>query len=234
MKKYQNKSIDQITCDILGPKGSYWIKNKDYIKYNFALRLFQYSSGKMLDCTAHLNTNILPSNPIKRKKITDKYRSIRKSSTREKQFQRLLIGNYGVFETLTPKKCNLSSKKANELKKTGQAKVSDFVSDHIVGVTSIGEYVTSNFKKKYLKIEENNDWKKLKYPDILISISEMCDDWLPSHLWLWSMCRLTKEEHDFGTDGIRLERGTNMKVGDKKKLKHYNNVGIIVEEYKNI
>ena len=232
MKKYQNKSIDQITSNILGAKGSYWIKNKNYIKYNFALRLFQYSAGKMLDYTAHLNTSILPSDPIERKKITDKYRSKRISSTRAKQFQRLLIGNYGVFETLTAKKCNLSSKKANELKLSGKSKNSDFVSDHIIGVTSIGEYVIKNFKAKYLKIKQDKDWVELDYPYILLSINKMCDDWLSNHLWLWAMCRLTKEEHDSGEDGIRVERGTNIKVDDKRKLKHYSDAGIIIEEYK--
>ena len=29
MKKYQNKSINHITSDILGSKVSYWIKNQD-------------------------------------------------------------------------------------------------------------------------------------------------------------------------------------------------------------
>ena len=40
-KMVKNPHLDSITSDILGPKGSYWIKNKSYIKYNFALRLFQ-------------------------------------------------------------------------------------------------------------------------------------------------------------------------------------------------
>lgn len=228
----KNPHLDSITSDILGPKGSYWIKNKSYIKYNFALRLFQYSAGKKLDYTAHLNTNILPSDNDKREKVIDKYRSIRRSSTRAKQFQRLLIGNYGVFETLTSKKCNLSSKKANELKRIGNSKSSDFVSDHIIGVTSIGEYVIRNFKKKYLKIKKDENWLELDYPYILESIDKMCDNWLSNHLWLWAMCRLTKEEHDLGEDGKRVKRGTDMKIDDKRKLKHYNDAGVIIEEYK--
>jgi len=227
-----NHSLDKITANILGPTGSYWIKNKDYIKYNFALRLYQYSAGKMLDYTAHLDTKILPSDDNERERVIASQRSIIQTSTRAKQFQRLLFGNYGVFETLTAKKCNLSSKKANELRSTGNSKNNNFVSDHIIGVTSIGEYVIKNFKKKYLKIKEDKNWLELDYPYILKAIDEMCDDWLSNHLWLWAMCRITKEEHDLGEDGVRVERGTSMKIDDKRKLKHYNNAGIIIEEYK--
>ena len=49
-------------------------------------------------------------------------------------------------------------------------------------------------------------------------IEKMCDEWLPKHLWLWAQCRITKEEHK----SSNLERGTNIKISDKKKLYHYN------------
>ena len=100
----------------------------------------------MLDYSTH--TDILPQDINKRKEITDKIRADRRSSSRAKQFQRLLIGNYGVFETLTPCKCNLSSRKANQKSLQGYKASSNYVSDHIVGVTSIGVYVTKNFKSK--------------------------------------------------------------------------------------
>ena len=56
----------------------------------------------------------------------------------------------------------------------------------------------------------------------------MCDEWLPNHLWLWSQCRITKEEHK----SDRLKRGTDMSISNKKKLIHYNNAKIIIEKYK--
>ncbi len=228
----KNPHLDSITSDILGPKGSYWVKNKNYIKYNFALRLFQYSAGKKLDYTAHLDTNILPSDDNEREKVIATQRSIIHSSTRSKQFQRLLFGNYGAFETMTPKRCNLSSRKANELISMGNSKNSDFVSDHIIGVTSIGQYVIRNFEEKYLEIKRDENWLELDYADILKGIDIMCDSWLSNHLWLWAMCRLTKEEHNSGEDGKRVERGTNMSIDDKRKLKHYNDAGVEIEEYK--
>ena len=56
----------------------------------------------------------------------------------------------------------------------------------------------------------------------------MCKIWLPKHLWLWAMCRVTEDEHK----SSNLKRGTTMKVDDKRKLKHYNNANIIIEAYK--
>ena len=222
-----NPHLDSITSDILGPTGSYWKKNKDYIVYNFALRLYQYSAGKMFDYSVHENTKILPSNFHQRKEITDKIRAVRRSSSQAKQFQRLLIGNYGMFETLTPSKCKLSSKEANKLKLTGNSKQSNFVADHIIGVTSIGELATEELKANYLNIKTDTDWSKVNYVQIQKAIEKMCNKWLPNHLWLWAMCRVTKEEHK----SDRLKRGTDIEISDKKKLKHYNNANIIIEKY---
>ena len=216
-----NPHLNQITSDILGPRGSYWSKNQDYIIYSFALRLYQYSAGKVFDCSIHKTSDILPADLEKRLEITSKIREIRRSATRAQQFQRLLIGYYGLFENLTPYKCNLSSQIANMQK-------ANTVNDHIIGVTSIGKFTTEQFKKKYLKINDNSGWYGLSDLDITESIEKMCREWLPDHLWLWAQCRITKEEHKSNN----LARGTDMTVAEKMKLTHYNKAKIIIENYK--
>ena len=142
----------------------------------------------------------------------------------------------GAFKPLTfpyrSEKYNETREEGLKWLKKANIQKSNTVNDHIIGVTSIGEHTIENFKKSYLKIKEDKNWLELDYPYILESINKMCDDWLPNHLWLWAMCRLTKEEHDSGEDGIRVERGTSMKIDDKRKLKHYNDAGIIIEKYK--
>ena len=214
-----NPHLNTITSDVLS---QYWVKNKDYIIYNFALRLYQYAAGKTFDTSIHKTSSILPQDLKQRLEITGKIRMVRRTSSRAKQFQRLLIGYYGLFENLTPHKCNLSSKKAN-LEDSSKT-----VADHVIGVTSIGEYTIKEFQKKYLKVKPNVAWPE--FDDIYIkkSIEKMCYEWLPKHLWLWAQCRITKEEHK----SSNLERGTNMKISDKKKLYHYNKAKILVENYK--
>ena len=221
----------ELTSESLGPNSIYWLKNKKYLKYSFSLRVYQYAAGKMFDKTVHLNTNILPKNIKERFEITDKIRGINRSSSKEKQFQRLLIGNNGLFQHLSPSKCNLSSKAANKLKRSG-AISSNFVDDHIVGVTSIGEFVINEFKNNYLKIGSEQDWLDIDYIHIQKSLDKMSDEWLLNHLWLWATCRLTKEEHKCSKDNDKsLKRGTNMSIIDKVKLEHYNDANIIIEGY---
>ena len=77
-----NRPLNEITANILGPNGSYWQKNKKYIIYNFALRLYQYSAGKMFDYSIHKTTDILPSDLNKRLEITDKIRKVKRSASR--------------------------------------------------------------------------------------------------------------------------------------------------------
>ena len=216
-----NPYLNDITSDILGPTGSYWRKNKDYIIYSFGLRLYQYSTGKMFDCSIHKTTTILPKNSKKRDKITAKIRKEIRPASRAQQFQRLLIGFYGLFENLTPHRCNLSSKNANIQKY-------NTVNDHVIGVTSIGKFTTEEFKIKYLKVKNDKNWSEINYTDVTKSIEKMCYEWLPNHLWLWAQCRITKEEHK----SSNLERGTNMEIIEKMKLSHYNKARIIVENYK--
>tara|TARA_B100001250_G_scaffold123426_1_gene104794 strand:+ start:761 stop:1408 length:648 start_codon:yes stop_codon:yes gene_type:complete len=212
------KTLDELTKESLK---TVWQKNHDIIRYNFGLRLFQYSQGKVFDYSIHKNTNILPDDDVERTKIIKKFRSVRETSTVALQFQRLLIGSNGIFIHLSPSKCNLKSKSAIKDK-------SNTVDDHIMGVTSIAKHVISIYRKDYLKIQEHKDWSKIAKGTIERSISRMCENWLPKNLWLWSQCRITKEEHNKD----RLPRGTkSYSVDEKRRLEHYKAANIEICSY---
>ena len=68
---------------------------KEEIQYIFELRLFQYAAGRVYDSNF---SNL----------ITSSYRK------KSKQFQRLLLGVYGIPFKLSPFRSGLSSKRANE------------------------------------------------------------------------------------------------------------------------
>jgi hypothetical protein len=87
------------------------IQNKQ-IKYHFGLKLYQYASGKHYDHTLDWK------NDEEKKIVTDIYRgkTIR-GSRPEKQVQRLLLGYQALPIQLTPLRCNISSRAANNSKK---------------------------------------------------------------------------------------------------------------------
>ena len=83
--------------------------------------------------------------------ITSAYRQdCNEDTSRSKQFQRLLLGYYGLPFTLTPFRSGLSSKRANRT----QSKTTN---DHIIGVTLTGQYV-----KNELDNRVNDNYKDLK------------------------------------------------------------------------
>jgi|TARA_B110000263_G_C15125588_1_gene426428 hypothetical protein len=186
------------------------IQNKQ-IKYHFGLKLYQYASGKHYDHTLDWK------NDEEKKIVTDIYRgkTIR-GSRPEKQFQRLLLGYQALPIQLTPLRCNISSRAANNSKK-------QYVKDHVIGVTSAGQYIA-----RTLDALVSNNYKNISNIDN--AIREMTENWLKDHLWLWATCRVTHDEHK----QENLDRGDNrFTVDQKEKLLHYNEAGIIIEEYNN-
>ena len=82
--------------------------------------------------------------------------------------------------------------------------------DHIVGATTVGEYVHEMLKENDYRI----DW--------------MVDEWLYANLYLWATIKVTKEEHK-KENIIRGGAKSNVRklVNYKLNLKHYENVSDI-------
>ena len=186
--------------------------DKEQMQYWFGLKLYQYAAGQNYDL-------FIPSN--KRDKITSIYRgSTLRGSSKEKQFQRLLLGYNGLGIDLTPLRSGISSEAANN----SEAKT---VKDHVIGVTLAGQTIANELDRRVKK-----DYSKLD--KVQKHINRMCKDWLQHHLWLWVTCRLTYDEHSPN----RLKRASKIDPGSesildfKKNLKHYEQAGISVEEYK--
>ena len=194
-----------------------WEVEKNVLKYNFGLRLYQFSMGNLFDIS---ETKLLPKELDIRKNIISKIRHNRRSSSVSKQFQRLLIGFYGVPFNFTPKRCGISSKCANNDK-------TKIVNDHIIGVTSCAEYVIETFCKDFLLLKSIHSWNDVDNDRIIASIDNMANNWLKDNLWLWAQCRLTREEHK----GSNLKRGTSQSVDYKLQLKHYEDAGIEIVDY---
>ena len=203
---------------------NYWTENNKIIKYRFSLHLFQYTSGKFYD----YNNNI--------HNYDDAISYYRKSSggirssSKSKQFQRLLLG-YNIIN-LTPKRSGLSTRKANELRKNKKR----CVNDHIIGVTTIGEIVKNEFDRrliKELKIKNDNDPYKYLYKlkknkwflFVVKVIDDMANNWLPRNLILWAQCSVTENQHK--TDKIRRDEKDWRK---KLNFEHYSD-DIIIEKY---
>ena len=200
-----------------------WYKEKDYIKYVFGLRLFQYASGKIFDYSTFNYTNILSKDNDARTKMIKRYRSSGKSPL-SRQFQSSLLGYNGIPISLTPYKCQLSSKLANENKSFKKVKL---VNDHIMGVTTVADHIIKTFKKDFLGLKEKGQWSNLENKFIYECISKMCDEWLKENLWLWSQCRITFNEHKVD----KLPRGMDFSFEDKRALKHYKKADIKICEY---
>ena len=101
--------IENITKSNLQKIWNGSIKNvsQEQIKYHFGLKLYQYSAGKNFD-------TFIPES--KRKNITSVYRSQdSKVSSKEKQFQRLLLG-YQIPVDLTPLNVALVARKQIKIK----------------------------------------------------------------------------------------------------------------------
>ena len=211
---FKSKSLIDMTQESLG---KIWVDKKEEIKYNFGLRLYQYAMGKVFDCS---ETTLLPNNKKKRNVIIESIRGKRRSSSISRQFQRLLIGFYGISINLTSSRCGISSKKANRNK-------SNTVNDHVIGVTSSAEYVIKSYCEDFLEVNPNAPWDNISNEKIISSIDQMAKNWLKDHLWLWAQCRITKDEHK----GSNLIRGTSDSVEYKKSFLHYKEAGIKVEKY---
>ena len=218
MNDNKRNKLQELTHDSLD---RVWKHNSEIIKYTFGLRLYQYAQGKVFDYSCFNNSDILPKEERNRSKIIKQLRSKRVSSSVAMQFQRLLIGYNGIYVNLTPSKCNLSSVKANENK-------SKCTQDHVIGVTSVAKYVIEVFRKDFLKIKDHDDWSIYDNSKIQKSIGEMCNNWLKDNLWLWSQCRITKDEHKADI----LPRGTEISIQEKANLKHYDGANIVIECYK--
>jgi len=183
----------------------------EQIKYNFELKLFQYASGRVYDGGFS-------------KEVISIYRQEEgEDSSRSKQFQRLLLGNYGLPFSLTPFKSGLSSKRANR-------KQSKSTGDHIIGVTLAGQYIKGELDRLV-----NNKYQNLNSKILRQAIKELSHDFLPNHLWLWAQCRLTRNEHK----PSNLYRGDNAPkesrldpLAYKANLMHYDEAGIVVESYR--
>lgn len=203
---------------------NYWNENKNKIKYTFSIHLFQYAAGKFYD----YNNNI--HNYDDAISYYRKSSGGRRSSSKAKQFQRLLLG-YNIIN-LTPKRSGLSTRKANEARKNKKK----CVNDHIIGVTKIGEIVKNEFDGrllKELKIKNDNDpyeylymLKKDKwFPFIVKVIDDMANNWLGKNLILWAQCSVTSEQH--APSSIRRDEKDLFK---KLNFEHYSE-DIIIEKY---
>ena len=213
----KESKLQELTKDSIN---KIWLNDSQIIKYTFGLRLYQYAQGKVFDYSCFKNSSILPVDDNDRSQIIKQLRSKRRSSTVAAQFQRLLLGYNGIYVNLTPSRCNLSSQQANKNK-------SKCTQDHVIGVTSVAQYVIEIFRKDFLKIEEKEDWSLFDNSKIQNRIGEMCDKWLKDNLWLWSQCRITKDEHK----GDNLARGTKFSIEQKANLEHYDLANIVIEHY---
>jgi len=185
--------------------------DKEQMQYWFGLKLYQYAAGHNYD-------QFIPSS--KRLRITSIYRgNTVRGSSKEKQFQRLLLGYNGLGIDLTPLRSGLSSKAANDSK-------SKIVKDHVIGVTLAGQTIANELDSRV------KDYSSLDR--VQKHIKRMCKDWLRSHMWLWATCRITQDEHS----PKRLKRASKINPGSesmldfKKNFKHYDEAGIIIEKYK--
>lgn len=203
---------------------NYWRENKNKIKYTFSLHLFQYAAGKFYDYNNNIH-NYDDAISYYRKSSGGK-----KSSSKSKQFQRLLLG-YNIIN-LTPKRSGLSTRKANEARKNKKP----CVNDHIIGVTTIGEIVKNEIDRrlrKELKIKNDNDpyeyLYKLKkdkwFPFIVKVIDDMANNWLGRNLILWTQCSVTSDEHK-----ISSIRRDEKNLINKLNFKHYSE-DIIIEKF---
>lgn len=204
---------------------NYWRENKNKIKYTFSLHLFQYAAGKFYDYNNNIH-NYDDAISYYRKSSGGK-----RSSSKSKQFQRLLLG-YNIIN-LTPKRSGLSTRKANEARKN---KKTPCVNDHIIGVTTIGEIVKNEIDlrlRKELKIKNDNDPYKYLYKlkkdkwflFIVKVIDDMANNWLGRNLILWAQCSVTSKQHT--TSSIRRDEKNLI---NKLNFEHYSE-DIIIEKY---
>jgi hypothetical protein len=198
------------------------VKFGDEFRYLFGLRLFEYAQGKRYDYT----TKILPEDKELRTKIIKSYRKTRVSSSLAKQSQRLTLGYNSLTLHLSPKICNLSSEAANKNFK-------DTTSDHIIGVTLCAQYIINIFQEG--KESKFIDWQDENWLDNRIDY--MCNIWLKDNLWLWTQCRITKDEHNPKNGLLRnmVKETIFEEIIYRADLRHYKKAKIVVAlDYKNI
>jgi len=206
---------------------NYWVENKNKIKYTFSLHLFQYAAGKFYDYNNNIH-NYDDAISYYRKSSDGN-----RSSSKSKQFQRLLLG-YNIIN-LTPKRSGLSTRKANEARKNKKTGIR-CVNDHIIGVTTIGERVKNEIDSrliKELKIKNDNDPYKYLYElkkdkwflFVVKVVDDMANNWLPRNLILWAQCNVTEEQHK--KSSIRRDEKNFFK---KLNFEHYSE-DIIIEKY---
>tara|TARA_B100000953_G_scaffold260484_1_gene225949 strand:- start:1235 stop:1891 length:657 start_codon:yes stop_codon:yes gene_type:complete len=218
MKPIKNGNIEELTKKNLS---RIWQGDFPHLKkiseeqfgYHFGLKLYQYAAGRHYD---------LLIDEEERNEITSVYRQVKgEESSKEKQFQRLLLGYNGIPVYLSAYRCGLSSKEANNIESTKERQ-KDTTHDHVIGVTLAGHYISENLDKR---VKDN--YKDMKLVET--KINEMTKDWLKDHLWLWATCRITKKEHRY-LSSKDIKQYSTMK--QKKNLIHYNQAGIEVEAYR--
>lgn len=204
-----------------------WEIKSDEIKYQFGLHLYQYAAGKYFD----YNTNLSFKNSSKQV-VIESYRKTKYTSSPARQFQRLLIGYYGI-RGLSPKICNLSTEDANR-----KPKIEATTSDHVIGVTLCARYVIEVFKLKLIEVlilnDKNNNKLLNEDPFMHLKnlgitervIEDMCENWLSEHLWLWAQCRVTITEHRSENILRKLEKLEKLEtleeqVFHRSNFKHY-------------
>jgi hypothetical protein len=215
MKPIKNGNIEELTKKNLSQiwQGDFprlrKISEKQF-RYHFGLKLYQYAAGRHYD---------LLIDEEERNEITSVYRQVKgEESSKEKQFQRLLLGYNGIPVYLSAYRCGLSSKEANSI----EDQQKNTTHDHIIGVTLAGRYISENLDKR---VKDN--YKDMKLVET--KINEMTKNWLKDHLWLWATCRITKKEHRY-LSSKDIKQYSTMK--QKKNLIHYNKAEIEVEVYK--
>jgi len=203
-----------------------WEKQKKEFKYLFELRLYQYTYGKHFDYT---NERLLREDKKARTQIINSYRkkkTTKNGSSLAKRFQRLSLGYNAIPYNLTPKRVNLSSKAANDEKDKKKT-----VNDHIIGATLIAEYIIYIFQKG--KESKNLDWVELDWLDERLNY--MCDIWLKDNLWLWTTCRITKDEHNPKKGGVPkiISDDILKEIIHRVNFNHYSEapIGITVCDY---
>jgi len=218
MKPIKNGNIEELTKKNLS---RIWQGDFPHLKkiseeqfgYHFGLKLYQYAAGRHYD---------LLIDEEERNEITSVYRQVKgEESSKEKQFQRLLLGYNGIPVYLSAYRCGLSSKEANSIEST-KKRQKNTTHDHVIGVTLTGRYISENLDKRV-----KNNYKDLKFVET--KINEMVKDWLKDRLWLWATCRITKEEHKL-LSSKDIKKYSAME--HKKNLIHYNKARIEVEGYK--
>lgn len=127
-----------------------------------------------------------------------------KGTSQLRQFNRLNYGYNGLGGRLTPGVTGLYSRATLTDK--------DTTDDHLFGVTAVGWKVHMVIKELF---DEGMSSKFIH--------DYMTEEWLPNHLHLWVVVKITKKEHK--SNNLARDKHT---IEEKENLVHYNEAGIEV------